>query len=147
MLVVASRDLSTWRLPPAGTDAEPELIDREEDMFASTVSVAPNRLTVGTATHELISFALDDDGRLTDPQPVGTLLATTDTTTTWQLPAQLPTDEDIISGGDTTGNVYLHTLDLDEARDWICASTAPVTDAQRDAYLPHIDARADCRRD
>ena len=51
------------------------------------------------------------------------------------------------SGGDTTGNVYLHTLDLDEARDWICASTAPVTDAQRDAYLPHIDVRADCRRD
>ena len=147
VLVVASRDLSTWRLPPAGTDAEPELIDREEDMFASTVSVAPNRLTVGTATHELISFALDDDGRLTDPQPVGTLLATTDTTTTWQLPARLPTDEHIISGGDTTGNVYLHTLDLDEARDWICASTAPVTDAQRDAYLPHIDARADCRRD
>ena len=147
VLVVASRDLSTWRLPPAGTDAEPELIDREEDMFASTVSVAPNRLTVGTATHELISFALDDDGRLTDPQPVGTLLATTDTTTTWQLPARLPTDEHIISGGDTTGNVYLHTLDLDEARDWICASTAPVTDAQRDAYLPHIDVRADCRRD
>ncbi len=147
VLVVASRDLSTWRLPPVGSDAEPELLDRQEDMFASTVSMAPNRLAVGTATHELISFALDDDGQLTDRQPVGTLLATTDTTTTWQLPVQLPSDEEIISGGDTTGNVYLHTLDLDVARDWICASTAPLTDAQRDAYLPHVDVRANCGRD
>ncbi|AFR47392.1 nSTAND1 domain-containing NTPase [Gordonia sp. KTR9] len=147
VLVVASRDLSTWRLPPVGSDAEPELLDRQEDMFASTVSMAPNRLAVGTATHELISFALDDDGQLTDRQPVGTLLATTDTTTTWQLPVQLPSDEEIISGGDTTGNVYLHTLDLDVARDWICASTAPLTDAQRDAYLPHVDVRSNCGRD
>ncbi|EON32475.1 putative NTPase, NACHT family protein [Gordonia terrae C-6] len=147
VLVVASRDLSTWRLPPVGSDAEPELLDRQEDMFASTVSMAPNRLAVGTATHELISFALNDDGQLTDRQPVGTLLATTDTTTTWQLPVQLPSDEEIISGGDTTGNVYLHTLDLDVARDWICASTAPLTDAQRDAYLPHVDVRANCGRD
>ncbi|UPW10004.1 hypothetical protein M1C59_03880 [Gordonia terrae] len=147
VLVVASRDLSTWRLPPTGTNAEPELLDRREDMFASTVSMAPNRIAVGTATHELISFALGDDGRLGDRQPVGTLLATTDTTTTWQLPVRLPSDDEIIAGGDTTGNVYRHTLDLDVARDWICASTAPLTDAQRDAYLPHVDVRANCGRD
>ncbi|WP_439030195.1 nSTAND1 domain-containing NTPase [Gordonia terrae] len=144
VLVVAARDLSTWRLPPRGTDGRPEQLDRHEDMFASTLSMAPSRLAVGTATHELISFALDDDGRLTDPLPVGTLLATTDTTTTWQVPDRLPSDEEIITGGDTTGNVYRHTLDLDDARRWICASTAPITDAQRAAYLPHVDTRANC---
>lgn len=117
VLVVAARDLSTWRLPATETKVDPELIDRHEDMFANTLSMSPNRIAVGTSTHELISFALADDGTLGDRQSVGTLLDSTDTTTTWQAPVRLPADDEIIAGGDTTGNVYVHTLDLPDARE------------------------------
>ncbi|WP_024500189.1 WD40 repeat domain-containing protein [Gordonia amicalis] len=144
VLVVAARDLSTWRLPATDTDGEAELIDRHEDMYANTLSMSPNRIAVGTATHELISFALADDGTLSDRQSVGSLLNSTDTTTTWQVPVRLPADDEIIAGGDTTGNVYVHTLAVPEAREWVCDSTTPMTEAQRETYLPHADIRGDC---
>ncbi|ETA05878.1 MULTISPECIES: WD40 repeat domain-containing protein [Gordonia] len=144
VLVVAARDLSTWRLPATHTDGEPELIDRHEDMFANTLSMSPNRIAVGTSTHDLISFALADDGTLGDRQAVGTLLDSTDTTTTWQVPVRLPADDEIIAGGDTTGNVYVHTLDVPDAREWICGTSTPMTEEQRSTYLPRAYLRSDC---
>ncbi|MEO9326639.1 hypothetical protein ABFT43_01800 [Gordonia sp. B21] len=144
ILVVAARALSTWRLPAPGSGAGPERIDRHEELYPDTLSMSPNRVAVGTATHELISFALGDHGELTDRQSVGTLLSTTDTTTTWQLPVRMPADDELLAGGDTTGNVYVHSLDVNAARGWVCASTSPLTPAQRKAYLPHADLKGDC---
>lgn len=75
----------------------------------------------------------------------GSLLNSTDTTTTWQVPVRLPADDEIIAGGDTTGNVYVHTLAVPDAREWVCDSTTPMTEAQRETYLPHADIRGgDC---
>ena len=147
VLVVAARALSTWRLPASGAVAEPEQITRHDDVFATTLAMSPSRVAVGTATHELISFALGDDGSLTDREQVDTLLDATDSTTTWQLPERIPSDDELVAGGDTTGNVYVHSLDLQDAREWVCASKSPMTDAQREAYLPHADLHGDCDAD
>ncbi|MCD2145429.1 nSTAND1 domain-containing NTPase [Gordonia paraffinivorans] len=147
VLVLAARALSTWRLPASGAVAEPEQITRHDDVFATTLAMSPSRVAVGTATHELISFALGDDGSLTDREQVDTLLDATDSTTTWQLPERIPSDDELVAGGDTTGNVYVHSLDLQDAREWVCASTSPMTDAQREAYLPHADLHGDCDAD
>lgn len=147
VLVVAARALSTWRLPASGAVAEPEQITRHDDVFATTLAMSPSRVAVGTATHELISFALGDDGSLTDREQVDTLLDATDSTTTWQLPERIPSDDELVAGGDTTGNVYRHSLDLQDAREWVCASTSPMTDAQREDYLPHADLHGDCDAD
>ncbi|MBY4573740.1 hypothetical protein ACN94_09090 [Gordonia paraffinivorans] len=119
VLVVAARALSTWRLPASGAAAEPEQITRHDDVFATTLAMSPSRVAVGTATHELISFALGDDGSLTDRKQVDTLLDATDSTTTWQLPERIPSDDELVAGGDTTGNVYVHSLDLQDAREWV----------------------------
>ncbi len=141
VLVVGARDLSTWNLNGGG---RPTQIDRRPEMHVSTLSLAPSRVIVGTATHELLSIAVTTDGRIADPQAVRPLLATTDSTTTWQFPARTTTDDVILTGGDTTGAIYLQTLRVDDARAWICATTPPLRPAQRQAYLPHTEIGADC---
>lgn len=141
VLVVGARDLSTWNLNGGG---RPTQIDRRPEMHVSTLSLAPSRVIVGTATHELLSIAVTTHGRIADPQAVRPLLATTDSTTTWQFPARTTTDDVILTGGDTTGAIYLQTLRVDDARAWICGTTPPLRPAQRQAYLPHTEIGADC---
>ncbi len=56
-----------------------------------------------------------------------------------------PADDEIIAGGDTTGNVYVHTLAVPDAREWVCENTTPpLTEAQRATYLPHAYLQGDC---
>ncbi|MCH5645248.1 MULTISPECIES: hypothetical protein [unclassified Gordonia (in: high G+C Gram-positive bacteria)] len=142
VLVVASKDLSTWHLPRGEGPATP--IDRRTDMHVSTLSLAPSRVIVGTSTHELMSFAISADGKLSDQQSVLPLLATTDSTTTWQFPPLTTADDMIVTGGDTTGAVYQQTMRVEDAQHWICNSTPPLTDGQQEAYLPHTEIKAGC---
>ncbi|MDL9936891.1 hypothetical protein QSJ18_09080 [Gordonia sp. ABSL1-1] len=139
VLVVASRDLTTWTVPVDLRGNAPQLVDRKPDLHASTLSLAPARVIVGTSTHELMSFAIGDDGDLTDLQRVRPLLPTTDTTTTWQFPLRMSSDATVLTGGDTTGALYSQTLSVDAARVWICSATPSLSTAQRDMFVPHSE--------
>lgn len=138
-LVVGSGDVSTWDL----RGGHPRLIDRDADVHASTMSLAPGRIIVGTATHHLITYTLDS-GRLRNRQAIAPLIATTDTTTTWQLPQRTPTDDVVVTAGDTTGSIHEQTTDLTTARRWICDTTGELTPAQRSMYLPHTGIPREC---
>ncbi|AZG46090.1 NACHT and WD repeat domain-containing protein [Gordonia insulae] len=139
-LVLAARDLTTWDV----RDHRAELLYREPDLHASTLSLTPSRLVVGTSTHHLTTYTLTDDGRLADGQSIVPLIATTDSTTTWQLPDHMSTDDTIITAGDVTGSLHLQTTDIRTAQRWVCGSTAPLTDPQRTMFLPHTDIPDEC---
>ncbi|MFW0794080.1 hypothetical protein AAFP30_09730 [Gordonia sp. CPCC 205515] len=139
-LIVAARDLTTWEI----TTATPRRLDRKPDIHAATLSLTPSGLAVGTATHRLITYTLTDSGELHDEQTISQLIVTTDTTTTWQLPQRLSTDAEIVTGGDTTGSIQRQTTDPAVAQRWICGTTAELTPAQREMYLPHTDIPPEC---
>ncbi|WP_419219854.1 NACHT and WD repeat domain-containing protein [Gordonia sp. CPCC 206044] len=139
-LIVASRDLRTWDV----RDGRAVPIDRRPDTHAVTLSLSSTRLVVGTATHHLMTYALDADGHLDDDQAIVPLIKTTDTTTTWQLPDRMARDDQIITGGDVTGTIHLQTTDPASAQRWICSTTAELTPDQRSMYLPHTDIPDEC---
>ncbi|MEE3849783.1 hypothetical protein VZC37_05535 [Gordonia sp. LSe1-13] len=139
-LIIAARDLTTWDVRDGRTD----LIEREPNIHAATLSLTPMRLVVGTTTHHLTTFVFED-GRLGAQQSIVPLMSTTDTTTRWQFPDHMYSDDTIITAGDVTGSVHLQTTDLATASRWICDTTPRLSDSQRETYLPHTDIPDECR--
>ena len=138
-LIIAARDLSTWDVGEGGAKE----IDRKPNIHAATLSLTPTRLVVGTATHHLTTFVFDR-GRLGAQQSIVPLITTTDTTTKWQFPDHMYSDDTIITAGDVTGSIHLQTTDLATANRWICDSTPHLTESQRELYLPHTDIADEC---
>ena len=138
-IVLASRDLSAWRIDKsAGTATERA---RLPELYAATLSITPTRVVVGTSTHQLRTFTLGDKG-WKPAVAVVPLMPQADPVPAWQLAPSATTDEAILTSGDSSGSLYRQVVDVKVAKRWICATTPPLTKAQAAALLPH-DADTD----
>lgn len=138
-IVLASRDLSAWRIDKAEGKATERA--RVSELYAATLSITPTRVVVGTSTHQLRTFTLGDKG-WRPAVAVVPLMPQADPVPAWQLAPSVTTDAAILTSGDSSGSMYRQVVDVHDARRWICATTPPLTKQQAAALLPH-DADTD----
>ena len=139
-LVAGGEDLVVWRL---GGD-EPEIVSRIAGVYADTIGRSGARLMVGRGTREITDFQIDDDGRLTEGSGVSPVLGGSRTVSRWVLPTDLTDGPVYPVAGDGTGVVYLQSTEVEAAREWICRTTRPLTDAERERYLGRLSAEDGC---
>ncbi|MGB3304329.1 MAG: AAA family ATPase [Gordonia sp. (in: high G+C Gram-positive bacteria)] len=139
-LVVAARDLAVWNV--AGTEADQ--VSRVLDVHAVAIGRAGKHLLVGTETREITDFAIGSDGALGEGAVISPVLGGLRNVSRWVLPADAGPGPQYPTAGDGTGVVYLQTTDSGAAREWICATTGPLSPDERDRYLGRVDANDGC---
>ncbi|GAB05709.1 putative WD-40 repeat protein [Gordonia amarae NBRC 15530] len=138
-IVLASRDLSAWRIDKAAGKATERA--RLSELYAATLSITPTRVVVGTSTHQLRTFTLGDKG-WRPAAAVVPLMPQADPVPAWQLAPSVTSDAAILTSGDSSGSLYRQVIDVHDAKRWICATTPPLTKQQAADLLPH-DADTD----
>ena len=139
-ILVGSRDLTAFRVDGKGQVTE---VARRADVHAATLTVRPDAITVGTSTHELLTFTLAADG-WHDALGIQPLLVPGETGTTFQLAPRTSSSDSILVAGDGTGSLYRQTTDIDTAKAWICTSSPPLHEDLQDSLLPHEPTDDSC---
>lgn len=138
-LVVAAERLSVWRVDDGA------LVDRVTTDHPDSVSVMAGDepvLLTGTATRDIVAFTIGEDGRLADRRVVTPVFGgSRSTAARWALPPILRDGRNLVAGGDGTGRIYSQSIDPEDGRAWVCSTTDPLTDSQREAY--RIPERSD----
>lgn len=139
-LVVGGDDLVVWKL----SGEAPEIVSRADGVHADTIGRSGDRLVVGTETREIVEFGIGVDGTLTEGLAISPVLGGSGTVSRWVIPTDAGDGPGYPVAGDGTGVVYLQTTEPDQAHDWICDATGPLTAAERERYLGRLSAADGC---